>query len=408
MQQPPQDMWTAVWRVARGVLSALGFMALGTGLGAGLGGVLGRLLGAVFTFGTSLVAAPLLGALLGGAFGCFHCIRYYAGCLESLLLYHPRRYVDKSFLDITWDVADVRYTLEPLDYDLPGSGTQTVYLLKPSGPVRRLWVFFGGNAMLAADWLAFCDHIFTAVDAGKGETEVAFLLVDYPGYGRNKGETSPDSVLRTSVLAVGAAKRHLSAEDVSVHLLGHSLGAAAASQLASSWDASLLPAELRPTQEPGTLLLSAPFLDIPEMAAQLLRLVLQRLLPAGYSLLLEVAPLQEAQLEKLQPAWQRFSDAVARYGRPALVALLRPIVPHRWNNVRAVKKAAEAGWKVHVLHGAQDELIPPEMGRQLASLACEAVGSSSRIFEEIPRAGHNDVVSKGFESYVKVMGLLRS
>ena len=30
------------WRVARGVLSALGFTALGPGLGAGLGGVLGR------------------------------------------------------------------------------------------------------------------------------------------------------------------------------------------------------------------------------------------------------------------------------------------------------------------------------------------------------------------------------
>ena len=25
------------------------------------------------------------------------------------------------------------------------------------GEVRTLWLFFGGNAMLARDWLAFCD-----------------------------------------------------------------------------------------------------------------------------------------------------------------------------------------------------------------------------------------------------------
>ena len=102
------------------------------------------------------------------------------------------------------------------------------------------------------------------------QAHTAFLLVDYPGYGRNAGaprafqrllhafggEPSPESVLQSSQLALEAALEHVG--QVDVHLLGHSLGAAAAAQLAAA------------LSQPGLLVLSAPFIDIPHMAVQLL------------------------------------------------------------------------------------------------------------------------------------------
>ena len=117
----------------------------------------------------------------------------------------------------------------------------------------------------------------------------SFLLVDYPGYGDNKGTPSPSNVLEASELAVQQALSSLPQPE-SLNLLGHSLGAAAAAQLA---------AKLSPS---GRLLLSSPFLSIDAMAAVI--------------------------FGRLLPSW-----------------LLRSLVTHRWDNAQAAPEAAAAGWE---------------------------------------------------------------
>ncbi|CAL1171764.1 unnamed protein product [Cladocopium goreaui] len=391
--QESSDIWPLVRQGSWSLLTAFGRILCITLLGALLGAVLGaglRFVGAPLTLGSSLFFAPILGAMLGAFVGAFRCVRYFAGLLEALLLYHPRKSRDLSFMEMTWDLADVEYSLQTVSYDLPEVGSQTAYLLRPSGDIDTLWVFFGGNAMLARDWLMFCDKVLTHTS----RTTNAFLLVDYPGYGRNAGEPSPASVLKSSHLALEATLEKL--PTVQVQLLGHSLGAAAAAQLAADWD---LPSG------PGLLVLSAPFIDIPHMAVQLLSVLLSTGLPKLYAVAVDVLPFQEQTLEKLLPS----SGSLATLGRrlkPWLVSLLWPIVPHRWDNGKSVRQATKAGWKIHVLHGAQDELIPSQMGQTLANLSQkEASKLRDDAFSEIPRAGHNDVVLKGFERYMELMGL---
>eukprot|EP00435_Cladocopium_sp_Y103_P063994 s884_g25.t1 len=183
--QESSDIWPLVRHGSWSLLTACGRILGVTLLGALLGAVLG-FVGAPVTLGSSLFFAPILGAMLGAFVGAFRCVRYFAGLLEALLLYHPRKSRDLSFMEMTWDLADVEYSLQTVSYDLPEVGSQTAYLLRPSGDIDTLWVFFGGNAMLARDWLSFCDKVLTHTS----RTTNAFLLVDYPGYGRNAGVRS--------------------------------------------------------------------------------------------------------------------------------------------------------------------------------------------------------------------------
>eukprot|EP00913_Durusdinium_trenchii_P030292 g28378.t1 len=409
--QEASDLWDFLRRGCWGLLAALGRVSLTSLLGALLGAVLG-LLGAPVTFGGSLLVTPLLGALLGASVGAFRCLRYYAGVLEALMLYHPRKSRDVSFMDMSWQLGDVEYSIQMVSYTLPNVGPQVSYLLRPSGRVETLWAFFGGNAMLAVDWLTFFDKVLTHMgEHQKPRTTVAFLLVDYPGYGRNAGlrgmcvarvarEPSPERVLESSKLALEAAVQQLHSE-VQVQLLGHSLGAAAAAQLAADWPSA-----------PGLLVLSAPFIDIPHMAVQLLSVVLSKGLPHLYGLVVDALPFQVQTLEKYLPS-SRWMASVGQRLKPWIVLLLWPVVPHLWDNSKSVGKAAKAGWQIHVLHGAQergvgspDDLIPSHMGQTLANLSQkEAQKVREDAFSEIPRAGHNDVVLKGFEKYIKLMGL---
>ena len=62
--------------------------------------------------------------------------------------------------------------------------TAFLFTLSPADrPPRRLWLLFGGNAMLALDWLDLL--------RGYPDRSAGFLLVDYPGYGLCQGSPNP-------------------------------------------------------------------------------------------------------------------------------------------------------------------------------------------------------------------------
>ncbi|CAK0806242.1 unnamed protein product [Prorocentrum cordatum] len=125
-----------------------------------------------------------------------------------------------------------------------------------------MWVVFGGNAMLASDWYPFCNQL-CRLQGRRGGASAAFLLFDFPGYGGNPGRTSPAATLTASLCSLRAALARFDAGPPEVNLLGHSLGAAAAAQLAAHLAITGAPA--------GRLVLSAPFTSIPHVAVHLLQ-----------------------------------------------------------------------------------------------------------------------------------------
>ena len=96
-----------------------------------------------------------------------------------------------------------------------------------------IWLLFGGNAALAQDWVGFVHQYRSASDS----VPCHFLLVDYPGYGANEGSPSPQSLLlgaRAALDALAAARTlPPAAVYARTHIVGHSLGCAAALQLAA-------------------------------------------------------------------------------------------------------------------------------------------------------------------------------
>src|SRR5258708_1637857 len=91
---------------------------------------------------------------------------------QHSMVYHPRPY-DESYayalradgVEINYSVANAKYVA----FYVPGTNQMP----------KRLWVAFCGNGSLALDW--------TTVLRQYPPNGDAFLLIDYPGYGKNGG-----------------------------------------------------------------------------------------------------------------------------------------------------------------------------------------------------------------------------
>jgi pimeloyl-ACP methyl ester carboxylesterase len=233
---------------------------------------------------------------------------------QESLIYFPRAY-SATELDAVAPALALEYVTE--------QGTQTAFLLLPQGnsveAPLRLWVLFAGNASLALHWLEF-----TRAFPG---AQTAFLLVDYPGYGRCEGHPSPDAIRRSSEAALKRALEHpsLQSRQLRIGALGHSLGASAALLLASG-------------NQVDDLVLLAPFTSMLEMARRTV-------------------------------------------GNP-LAQLLR----HRFDNRARLAEILERfpPTRVTIVHGARDEVVPVSMGRELASTAPGRI-----TYVEFPDADHN-------------------
>src|SRR5882724_1082666 len=140
---------------------------------------------------------------------------------QHAMIYHPRPYDSRYGVKLPSNGIEINYAVS--------AGKCSAFYI-PSREVfpKRLWIAFCGNGSLALDWLA---NILVNYPVN-GD---AFLLVDYPGYGKNSGYATIDSTRATAEGAVSALACRLHADEAQPRLcvIGHSLGCAAALDFAA-------------------------------------------------------------------------------------------------------------------------------------------------------------------------------
>jgi pimeloyl-ACP methyl ester carboxylesterase len=192
--------------------------------------------------------------ILGLGIVAFVALIYF--CQHSMI-YHPRPY-SAAYYAVALPANGIA-----LDYTLP-FGKQTAYYLPGRNIIpTRLWVAFCGNGSLALDW--------TLILRDYPQNGDGFLLVDYPGYGKNSGYATIDSTRATADSAVRALSGHLHIDQQAVEycVIGHSLGAAAALDFAVH-------------RRVQAMVLISPFTTLREEAAEIVGGMLSRLLVENY------------------------------------------------------------------------------------------------------------------------------
>ncbi|HEX8281594.1 MAG TPA: hypothetical protein VF551_09460, partial [Chthoniobacterales bacterium] len=186
------------------------------------------------------------------------------------------------------------------------AGAQSAFYL-PRGAEQpipsRIWVAFPGNGSLALDWLALI--------ARDPNPTNAYLLVDYPGYGRNEGYAAIAANRAVADGALEALEKHLGLSsgelDSRLNIIGHSFGCGAGLDFASRHSAN-------------RMVLVAPFTSLREAAVVVVGELLSHLLIENYD--------NRARLHEL-----------AERENPPRIA---------------------------IFHGTDDDIIPVRMGRELA------------------------------------------
>jgi pimeloyl-ACP methyl ester carboxylesterase len=191
----------------------------------------------------------------------------------------------------------------------------------PTAP-QMIWLLFGGNGDVALAWIALI-RPFAGPRTG-------FLLIEYPGYGICEGKPNPQTILENSERALQSLleKKGWNLGAVTLGVLGHSLGGAAALQFAAK----------NPVRK---ILAVSTFTNMDDMVRAQIRIPLGNLLR------------------------------------------------HRFDNIASLKtilSQAEVP-EIEIIHGQADEIIPAKMGRALADLDPNRIR-----FSEIAGARHNDII----------------
>ena len=245
-------------------------------------------------------------------------------CQHSLI-YHPRPYG-----------AAYSRVLPPhgveIEYALPFGKQTAFYVPPPNDSPKRIWLAFCGNGSLALDW--------TGLLPGYPPNGDAFLLVDYPGYGKNSGYATIDSTRATAEGALSALAHRLHVDEAQLTLcvIGHSLGAAAAVDFAVH----------RRVQR---IVLAAPFTSLRDEAATIVGQHLARLLLENYD--------------------------------------------NRGNLLEIYKRNPQA--RIAIFHGTDDNDIPVQMSRALAK------EFPAIIYHEIGGADHLTVMENARDQIIATM-----
>lgn len=242
---------------------------------------------------------------------------------QHAMIYHPRPYDSRYGVKLPANGVEINYRVS--------AGKCSAFYI-PSREVfpKRLWIAFCGNGSLALDWLA---NILVNYPVN-GD---AFLLVDYPGYGKNAGYAMIDSTRASADAAVRALEErlHMPDEGLTVCTIGHSLGAAVALDFAARHQVERVVA-------------IAPFTTLREEAARVVGWQLARLLHENYD--------------------------------------------NRENLARIARHNPKA--RIGIFHGTADENIPVEMGRELARefpfVEFFAIDDANHV--SVLDAGHDKIV----------------
>jgi len=246
------------------------------------------------------------------------------------MLYHPRPYDASYATALPADGFELHFkTLagEQVAFYLPrDSGTQLP---------ERIWVAFCGNGSLALDWVWL-------IAQGRHVGD-AFLLIDYPGYGKSEGYATIASTRTTADRALDALASHLGVSEETIeprlNVIGHSWGTAVALDFATR----------HPVQR---AVLIAVFTTLREEAATMVGRPLSHLLIENYD------------------------------NRTCLRELTRRSPPP----------------KIDIFHGADDDTIPIRMGRELAQSFPAFV-----TFHLVPGGDHVSVIAKAANEILAAM-----
>jgi uncharacterized protein len=213
---------------------------------------------------------------------------------QHAMVYHPRPYDESYAYAFPADGVEINYTVATAKY--------CAYYIPATAPLpKHLWIAFCGNGSLALDWT-------TNLREYPGNDD-AFLLIDYPGYGKNGGYATIASTRASADAAFKALSERLklSEDQLTLCTLGHSLGAAVALDFATH-------------HRVQKLVLIAPFTTLREEAATILGSWIARLL-------------------------------IESYDNRANLAEVARLNPHA---------------RIAIFHGTRDQVIPVRMGRELA------------------------------------------
>jgi pimeloyl-ACP methyl ester carboxylesterase len=213
---------------------------------------------------------------------------------QHSMVYHPRPYDESYAYALPGDGVEIKYTVSGAKYSayyLPGATTSP----------KRIWLAFCGNGSLALDWTSILRDYPWNGDA--------FLLVDYPGYGKNGGYATIASTRASTDAVLNALAKRLNRTEDQLKLcaIGHSLGAAVALDFGAR-------------HKVERIVLIAPFTTLREEAATLVGGLISRLLLESYD--------------------------------------------NRANLTKTMKRNPNA--QVAIFHGTNDDDIPVRMGRELA------------------------------------------
>ncbi|MGF1573704.1 MAG: alpha/beta hydrolase [Sumerlaeia bacterium] len=243
------------------------------------------------------------------------------GC-QRKLMYHPQPYrheIPRELKD--WTVETITFPSENPDQEAYFM-RQKNFSGEESAP-KKLWVCFHGNASLALDYA----HVY--FENMESEQDVAFLLIEYPGYGNSAGSPTRKNIIRNSELAYATllSDRAWKPEDSALGVVGFSMGAAVGLEFAAA------------QYNVREVILFAPFTTILEMA----NLVVP--FPLNY------------------------------------------IAIDRFNNTERLKQLIQSNrTNVTIYHGEADQVIPISMGRELANMHPDFK------FNSKPNVDHNTVI----------------
>jgi pimeloyl-ACP methyl ester carboxylesterase len=245
----------------------------------------------------------------------------FIGCVQRKMIYHPQRYEQRLLDSLPDRLVRVPYTVEGRE--------QVAFYLPPrtasDDKPTRTWVLFHGNASLALWWMRWIEEDVNVDD-------VAWLLVDYPGYGMNDGKPTRASIVMAteSVIPALATVIDTPREDIESDLstLGFSMGAAAAAEFAVR----------HPVKN---VVMLAPFTSLGAMARR----------TVGW-------PLSEVLIDRFDNT-KRLEQLSARSTPPRVV----------------------------ILHGDRDTVVPFSQGRRLAEQFPEMVR-----FVPVAGADHVDIL----------------